>query len=331
MNRHRRRRLLLILVGFIILGVIVFLATREKVLPKYIQTEEIETEKKDEIKCELVAPIKDFAFRLSIPIGMKKIDDNNSIYYLSDDINITVKLSNYNHNIYYYNTQTYLQSLGNNVELLSFDYPNTHNLVAVYRRNNENGDFTNIVLNAWDRKNLIEIVYEIPTPKYDKYIDTVKNSIDTYTWSSNYPISDNLVMGYDEVGNCDFAIPYGFSNASSNGVYAYINDNKTIWTTLEIFNNGDYLDKINNLAYTNYISPGKPNYALKNINVSKENLIAESAYTDSNTNEMIYMYQKIVATGKKQYFITYYVKKSALNDSVLELINNAFNYFTVRK
>lgn len=331
MIRHRRRRLLLLAVGLLLIGVIVFIATREKVLPKYIQSDdELETEKKEDIKCELVAPIQDFAFRLSIPTDMKKIDDKDSVYYLSDDINITVKLSNYNYRIYYYNSQTYAQSLGDNTELISFDYPNTHNLIAVYRRSSENSDFTNVVLNAWDRKNLIEVVYEIPTAKYDKYINTIKNSIDTYTWSSDYPISDNIVMGYDEIGNCDYAIPFGFSNVSSNGVYAYINENKTIWTTLEVFNNDDYLEKINNLAYTNYISPGRQNYSLRNINVSKEVIIAESTYTDSNTNELIYMYQKIIATGKKQYFITYYVKKSALNDAVLELINNAFDYFKVR-
>lgn len=330
MRHHRRRRLLLVLIAFIFIGILIALFTREDVLPQYIKPEEESTTEGMDTKFEIIAPVKDESFRISVPEGLKKVDDKDTVYYLSDKLNITIKKSQYTHINAMYTADTYAQTLSGNAGIMSFDYPSTSSRLVSYKRATEDAEIINVILTVWDRKVTIDVIYEISSNIYEEYLPIIRKSIDSYTWESEYSIASNLCMGYSEYGNCDYAVPLGFNNVSTSNMYAYSNNEGTIYTTLEIYENSGYLENINNIKYIEYAGNNKSGYTLRNYNVTKKQIYAESYYTDTNRNSIVYMYQKVIATGSKQYFITYYVDKNVLNDELLATINNAFTYFKIR-
>lgn len=329
-KRKKRRRLLLIAVIILSIIVIMLMFNRENILPKYIEPETESVEESLDVEYEVVAPITDQNFRISFPKGMQKVEDNDNVYYLSDYLNISVKKRNYTSEISLYDSQQYLNTLSGNITMMSFNYPTTSSLLTSYRRKTETSEYIIVDFSVWDRKNIIDISYEIDSSIYEKYLPIIRESIDSYTWESEFSIQPNLYMAYNEYGNCDFAIPLGFEDKSTSSMYAYENSEGTIYTTLEIFENDAYLDNISNIGYVQYAGNNKQGFTLINYTATKEEILAESYYTDQNTKETIYMYQKIVANGTKQYFITYYVSQNVLNDNVLELIEDAFSYFALR-
>lgn len=330
-KRHKRRRLLLIVTIFALVVIIAALYNRETILPKYI--EETTEEENDEldITFESVAPVNDENFRIHVPVDMRRVDDDNNTYFLSDTLNITVSKSAYTHEISLYTADTFASTLSGDVNMLFFNYPTSSSRLLAFRRAGNNSDTVTVMLALWDRRNIINISYEIDSDLYSDYLPAIRKSIDSYTWDTKYEISDYLYMGYNKYGNCDYAIPVGFKDISNSNMCMYTNESGSIVMTLEIYENTEYLDRINNIAYAEYAGNGKNGYSLKNYNVTKEQIVAESSYIDKNTNSTVYMYQKVVATGSKQYFITYYVDSKSLNDTVLGVINNTFIYFNVRQ
>lgn len=329
MKKHRRRRLLLVAVILIAFFIVYCIANREDVLPKYIEEETV-TEEVEEIKMENIAPVSDENFRISIPTGMKVIDDGNIKYFLSDNINIMIEKYLYTHEISTYTADTYANTLSGNVNMMSFSYPTTSSRLLSFRRTTDTDDTFNVVFSVWDRKHIINISYEIKSSDYEEYMPAIKRSVDSYVWESSYSIDERLCMVYSSYGNCDYAVPVTFSNISTNDMYAYQSETGDILLTLEIYENGQYLDQINNLSYADYFGKGKSGYTLCNYNNSKEEIYAESYYTDTKSNNIVYVYQKIIANGEKQYFITYYVYKKSVTKDVLGIINESFNYFSIR-
>ena len=329
-KRRKRRRLLLIVVILALGAVIAALYNRETILPQYIEETTEEEKNELDITFESVAPVKDENFRIYVPVDMRRVDDDNNAYFLSDTLNITVSKLSYTHEISLYTADTFASTLSGDVNMLFFNYPTSSSRLLAFRRADNNSDTVTVMLSLWDRKNIINISYEIDFDLYSNYLPAIRKSIDSYTWDTEYEISDYLYMAYNKYGNCDYAIPVGFKNKSNSNMCMYTNDNGSIVMTLEIYENTEYLDKINNIAYTEYAGKGKSGYSLRNYNVTKDQIVAESSYVDNNTNSTVYMYQKVVATGSKQYFITYYVDSKSLNDTVLGVINNTFIYFNVR-
>lgn len=329
-KEHKRRRLLLIPVIIILIAIIVALFNRETILPKYIEEETKVEENKSDIIYEAVAPMENIAFRIQLPTGMEKIKDGSNTYYLSDNLNVTMSLTDYTHTISEYSESTYLKTLSGEVTLMSFDYPSTSSRLVSYRRTTNGQDTVVVVFNVWDRKNIINVTYEISSAVYEEYLPVIKKSIDSYTWDTEYGISEYLCLKYSEYGKCDYAVPIGFKDMNATDMYMYTNDKGSIVATLEIYENSSYLDAINNIAYTEYASNGKKGFGLRSYDATKEKIVAESYYTDTNTGSIVNMYQMIVATGTKQYFVTYYVENDVLNDVVLQSVKDSFEYFRIR-
>lgn len=321
MKKHKRRRLILVLLVILMIIIFVFIYNKTKVLPIYIPEETASTTKV-EISCETVHPLSD-SLEIIIPKGCRNIKDNNLVYFLSDNINITVEKVIYNYTIGLITADMYSQSLSTDVNLITYNFPTTSSRMVVYEKEKT----TIFIYTTWDREYIYNITYEIKTNMYDKYIDYIKRSIDEIKWSKNKPISEQLVMGYSEFGNCQFAIPYGWENINNNTSIMYKNDTDTMIMTVEIYENSNFLENISNLTYVQAISENKQNFSQRLYNCSKNKIYAENTYIDNQ--KQVNMCQAIFANGKYQYFITFYIYDDSFNDEVYQMIQEALTYFTV--
>lgn len=178
----------------------------------------------------------------------------------------------------------------------------------------------------FDRETSIKISCLSPSETFEDFRDIFLQSLNSINWNAKNPIPDEFYILYSEFGNCEYAIPKGWTYGNSGASYYAQNENTGATMSLvirESENNYSYLTKEIFISENEGLYPELSIWKYANDN---KNIHVEGTY-ESKSGTMVIIRSYTIKDGF-EYIITF-ISPRTVYKSEAEIYANAIKLFRI--
>lgn len=157
---------------------------------------------------------------------------------------------------------------------------------------------------TWDLKNECRVIISTETENAESMLPLVNYVYDSFKWNKDSPIPDTIRLAYNNLGAFEFAYPASWEYGTSSEAFSARNpDSNSVFCVTVSQSNKESLAGITELQYAQGTSQSRPNLFMKRYAASDRQITAESVYSSTQGEQVLFYHVIILENGFQYEFL----------------------------